>query len=382
MSDHISGPRALADPIADITDFYAFPSPGSPGRLVLVMNTRPMARPTDLFSAGLLYRFRLRPLSAPAADSTSGVFVPGEEEVVLDCVFDPPEHVTNPETGRPDHVQHGSCVTPKGEEVTFRVNDESGGAGGGVRVFAGVRWDPFIMDARAALATIATRKLAFTEEGSIFLDGKNVLSIVVEIDTGLLPGRMLVGVVAETLTRGEFNVRIERVGRPEVKNMMLAPKDFDRVNRDLEIRDLYNMEDAFNLGESYYGAFRARLDANLAFWDGLDGNQDWPLGEDGSHPLTDLVLADYLVVDAALPYAEQGSFLEIELAARRGELHQTCGGRALNDDVMDALFTQLVNAGHGPTIRDGVDSASRPATTTFPYLAAANPDPPEPPEHH
>ena len=27
MSDHISGPRALSDPIADITDVYAFPSP-------------------------------------------------------------------------------------------------------------------------------------------------------------------------------------------------------------------------------------------------------------------------------------------------------------------------------------------------------------------
>ena len=25
---------------------------------------------------------------------------------------------------------------------------------------------------------------------------------------------------------------------------MLAPKQFDRVNRDLEIRDLYNMDDA------------------------------------------------------------------------------------------------------------------------------------------
>ena len=57
----------------------------------------------------------------------------------------------------------------------------------------------------------------------------------------LLGGAELVGVVAETLTRGSFNVRIERVGRPEVKNMMLAPKQFDQVNRDLEIRDLYNM---------------------------------------------------------------------------------------------------------------------------------------------
>ena len=238
------------------------------------------------------------------------------------------------------------------------------------------------MDARAALKTIATRKLAFTDPGSIFLDGKNVLSIVVEIDTGFLADWTLVGVVAETLTRGEFNVRIERVGRPEVKNMMLAPKEFDPVNRDLEIRDLYNMEDAFHLGDSYAGAYRARLDANLAFWDGLDGKVDWPLDENGQHPLTDLVLADYLVVDVTKPYVEQGSFLEIELAARRGEAHQTCGGRALNDDVMDTIFTQLVNAGHGPTIRDGVDSATRPGTASFPYLAPPNPDPPEPPEHH
>jgi hypothetical protein len=375
MSDHISGPRALADPVADITDVYAFPSPETPGRLVLVVNTLPMATPSALFSAGLLYRFRLRPLTA--ADGWS--FIPGAEELVLDCVFDPPEHLAEVEGG---HQQRGHCVVPNGEQVSFLVNDEEGGEGRGIRVFAGLRWDPFIMDARAALATIATRKLAFTDHGSIFLDGKNVLGIVVEIDVGFLGGAALVGVVAETLTRGELNVRIERVGRPEVKNMMLAPKDFDPVNRDLEIRDLYNMDDAFHLGDSYVGAFRARLDANLAFWDTLDGKVDWTLDEGGHHPLTDLVLADYLIVDVTKPYQEQGSFLEIELAARQGGRHVTCGGRTLNDDVMDTVFTQLVNAGNGPTIRDGVDASSRPATTAFPYLAAPNPNPPEPPEHH
>lgn len=382
MSDHISGPRALADPIADITDVYAFPSPESPGRLVLVLNTLPMAKPSDLFSAGLVYRFRLRALAPRESDASGWGFVTGDEELVLDCVFGAPEHVSGQVAGALEHEQLGTCVTPGGELVSFRVNSEEGGTGRGMRVFAGVRWDPFIMDARAALATIATRKLAFTDPGTIFLDGKNVLSIVVEIDTSFLPGRALVGVVAETLTRGEFNVRIERVGRPEVKNMMLAPKEFDPVNRDLEIRDLYNMDDAFQLGDSYAGAYRARLDANLAFWDGLDGNTDWPTGDDGSHPLTDLVLADYLVVDVTKPYVERGSFLEIELAARRGEPNATCGGRTLNDDVMDTIFTQLVNAGQGATIRDGVDSATRPGTVTFPYLAPPNPNPPQPPEHH
>ena len=60
------------------------------------------------------------------------------------------------------------------------------------------------------------------------------------------------------------------------------------------------------------------------------------------------MLADYLVLDVTKPYSEQGSFLEIELAALAGKAHETCGGRALNDDVIDTLFTTLVNAGNGP----------------------------------
>ncbi len=366
----------MADPIADITDVYAFPSPERPGHLVLVMNTLPFAKPGDALSDGLVYRFRLRPLTRAVADDAAP-FAAGAEEFVFDCVFSAREAGN----GRQRVEQEGTCTTPAAETVSFRVGDERGGSGHGVRAFAGARWDPFIMDAPAALKTIATGKLAFTDPSAIYLDGKNVLSLVVELDTALLGGATLVGVVAETLTRGTFNVRIERVGRPEVKNMLLAPKQFDGVNRDLEIRDLYNMEDAFHLGAAYSGAYRARLNANLAFWDGLDGKTDWHTGN-GSHPLTELVLADYLVVDTTKPYREQGSFLEIELASRRGKAHETCGGRALNDDVMDTLFTQWINAGEGPVIRDGVDRSTRPGSQTFPYLSPPNPDPPEPPEHH
>jgi hypothetical protein len=301
-------------------------------------------------------------------------FVIGDDEFGFDCVFSDPSAAGG---------QEGTCSTPTGQTVTFRVGDEQGGGGDGVRVFAGPRWDPFIMDAPAALKTIATGELAFTDQGSIYMDGKNVLGIVVELDCArFLGGAGLVGVVAETLTRGKYNVRIERVGRPEVKNMMLGPKQFDPVNRDLEIRDLYNMEDAFQLQDGYLGAYRARLDANLAFWDGLDGKLDWPANADGTHPLTELMLADYLAVDIGKPYVERGSFLEIERAVREGRAHETCGGRAPNDDVIDTLFTLMINGGNGPVIRDGVDSASRPASGTFPYLASPNPNPPEQPPHH
>jgi hypothetical protein len=372
LSDHISGPRALAEPIADITDVYAFPSPERPGCLVLVVNTLPFAPADGRLSDGLIYRFRLRPLVPREPDEYRAPFGVGNGEFVFDCVFSEPSGAG----------QEGRCSTPAGDVVAFEVGDERGGEGAGVRAFAGPRWDPFFFDAPAALKTIETGELAFTDPGSIFLDGKNVLAVVVEVDCSrFLDGAALVGVVAETLTRGRLNVRLERVGRPEVKNMLLAPKQFDQLNRDLEIRDLYNMEDGFHLASSYLGAYRARLNANLAFWDGLDGETRWQPDGDGKHPLTNLFLADFLVVDLEKPYQESGSFLEMELAQRAGREHETCGGRALNDDVMDTFFTLIVNGGDGPVVRDGVDQATHPGSRAFPYLAPPNPHPPAPPEH-
>ena len=178
-------------------------------------------------------------------------------------------------------------------------------------------------------------------------------------------------VVGETLTSGKRPIRLERVGRPEIKNITLGAKIFDTVNRDLEIRDLYNNEDAFNLSEHYVGAYRARLNANLAFYDGLDGKTDWPLDEHGNHPLTELLLADYLVVDASEAFCET-SYFEIEQAMLKERAHGTCGGRWLNEDVVDSILTLYVNAGNGPRISDGVDGPIAWSSKVFPYMAPPN----------
>ena|SRR5690349_5493289 len=61
MSDHFSGPRAIAGPAGDICDLYAFPSPERPGRLALVMTVLPGATASDVFSDAIVCRFRLRP---------------------------------------------------------------------------------------------------------------------------------------------------------------------------------------------------------------------------------------------------------------------------------------------------------------------------------
>lgn len=241
--------------------------------------------------------------------------------------------------------------------------------------------DPFFFDGRRALQTLATGRLAFSTDATMESSGQfrqNVLSIVVELDVTRMFATAegpLFAVVGETATTGSIKVRLERFGRPEIKNVVLFAKNFDPVNRDLEIRDLYNQEDVFKLGPAYHGAFRARMNANLAFWDGLDGKTDWQPDADGSHPLTDLLLADFMVVDVSKPYVED-SYLEIERTLLKGVSHQTCGGRTPNDDSIDTFITWLVNAGNGPRISDGVDQQAVPCARTFPYLAPPDPNPP------
>lgn len=368
MSDHFSGPRALAGPAGDICDVYAFPSPERPGHLVLVMDVLPIAMPDSVFSDAIVCRFRLRPLTIET-DRRAFAFGPEESEIVFAFSFESPR----PGARGAAPVQEGSCTSPFGV-TRFRVHDERGAREGSLRVYAGLRSDPFFIDLPALHETVTTGRLAFKQRGQNSLAGLNVMALVVEVDCRPLlerSGTPLLGVVGETVVAGKLPMRIERFGRPEIKNVIMRMKDFDPVNRDLEIRDLYNLEDAFHLGKDYRGAYRARLNANLAFFDGLDGKTDWPLGPDGSHPLTDLLLGDYMVVDASKPYAAN-SYFEIERAVLRGRRHETCGGRSLNDGVMDTIYTLLVNAGNGPRVSDGVDQATVPASNDFPFLARPN----------
>jgi hypothetical protein len=365
MSDHGSGPGAQADPSSDICDLYAFPSPERAGHLVLAMDLFPFAGLLRVFSDAVMCRFRLRPVTIAATGPAAGFDI-SDSEFTFDCTFEVPVQRDG------SAAQEGRCTSPAGESVAFTVGDEKGGRGEGLRVFAGLRSDPFFMDGVAIAQTIQTGRLALREPGTNGLHDSNILSLVLDVEcAALLGGGPLLAVVAETLAVGKRPVRLERQGRPEIKNITLGPKVFDTVNRDLEIRALYNAEDAFHLRKEYLGAYRARLNANLAFYDGLDGKNNWPLGADGSHPLTHLLLHDFLVVDVSKPYAED-SYLEIERAMLQDRAPTTCGGRSLNDDFVDTYLTLLVNAGNGPRISDGVDHATVPASRVFPYLAPPN----------
>ena len=367
MSDHFSGPRALADPAADLTDMFAFPAPANPRHLVVVLDVFSKAGPSAVFSDAVIYRFRFR-RARIAATGPNAAFAIEADEVTFDCTFDVPSA-----SNAPHPVQRAHCRIADGEVVSFNTNDEQGGRGRGVRVFAGQRSEPFFLDVHTILESAQTRQLAFKKAGSDTLYGSNVLSIVLELEWAkLLGGGPMFAVVCETLRAGPRPVRIERLGRPEIKNVSMSFKTFDQVNRDLEIRDLYNSEDAFALMPDYVGAYRARLNANLSFWDSIDGKTAWPTDQTGNHPLTSVLLADFLVVDASKPFHET-SYFDIERAMLAGRPHTSPGGRWLNEDVMDSLFTLYIKGVNGPRINDGVDAPIAWSSRVFPYLAPPNP---------
>ena len=116
-------------------------------------------------------------------------FQPADEEIRFSFRFDV---LKRDAAGKV--IQRGVCTLPDGRELSLTVNDEKGASTpeGDVRVFAGLRSDPFY------LAWIA----AELKKVPNLLQHDNVLCIVVELDTRrvLDPAKgSLFGVIAETV---------------------------------------------------------------------------------------------------------------------------------------------------------------------------------------
>jgi len=121
---------------------------------------------------------------------------------------------------------------------------------------------------------------ASAEEVPCPTDGWNILGIVIELDVVTMLGRApptLFAAAGETVTAGKFPLRLERFGRVFAKNQLLGAYWVDAVNRDVDLREIYDQEDPFQLAPYYLGAYRARLNANLAVLNGIEGKIDCPL---------------------------------------------------------------------------------------------------------
>ncbi|HYR56297.1 MAG TPA: DUF4331 family protein [Myxococcaceae bacterium] len=137
-ADHLDGPRASADPTADITDLFAWMSPDAK-TVYLIMNVFPQATQASRFSNAVQYVFHVA--------SRNNFGDPASNPVNIICTFDTSQKI--------------SCWA--GDE--YVNGDASNAAGlasgdGKLRVYAGLRDDPFFFNLDGFKHTADTVKAA------------------------------------------------------------------------------------------------------------------------------------------------------------------------------------------------------------------------------
>ena len=361
MSDHVDGPRSIGEPSADVTDLFAFTSPENPARTVLAMCVFPAAGENAIFSNVIDHSIVVRRVTVPGVGNAAK-FQPADDEIRFRFRF---EVLKRDAAG--NVIQDGVCTLPDGRELPLRVNDAKGASTpeGDVRVFAGLRSDPFY------LAWIA----AELKKVPNLLQHDNVLCIVVEFDTRrvLDPAKgALFGAIAETVParqlRGRVShpvARIDWVGRPEQTNIRLTNPGLSGAD---DLRDLWNQQTPFAISRELQPLFLQRLKDSLADWDMRDGKADWT--PEALAANANVFLDDFLLFDVAKRITDQ-SHLEIEKSTINGRPHQTGGGRTVDANVIDILLTWLVNRDR-EFLQGGATGATKPGTKVFPYFATPN----------
>jgi uncharacterized protein DUF4331 len=141
-SDHQDSPTVVANPLADITDVFAFPNPNDASRVALVMDVRPLI-PAGMYNGigldpNVLYQFKVANTGV-----SSNSF---KENIVLQFTADTTgssQKITLYGPAAPNEL--GTANTLVGKTGTFAFNTVAS-LKHGIKVFVGPRRDPFYFD--------------------------------------------------------------------------------------------------------------------------------------------------------------------------------------------------------------------------------------------
>lgn len=155
-ADHRDSPIATNDPSADINDVYTFVNPRNSAETIIASTIFPIANSLSTFSSAVDYRTHY--------DNGAG-------DRVITCKFPGSTRV--------------ECTGPNGMSASGSVGRTINGTGG-LRVYTGLRDDPFFFDLNAFNATRNALAPRFTNPGSNFFLRANTLSIVLGIPNTVL----------------------------------------------------------------------------------------------------------------------------------------------------------------------------------------------------
>ncbi|HEV8489006.1 MAG TPA: DUF4331 family protein [Candidatus Limnocylindrales bacterium] len=328
-ADHLEAPLAKANHDLDITDIYAFDA-ASRKNTVLVINVNPLAGVVSgtRFATHGQYRFNI--------DRTG------------DAIADDVYTVTFGKNA-PDGKQ--SLTLRKDGTVLLRGTTGNANVGGGAKLFAGVRDDPFFFD----LASFRrwrdpdgdgtfTYTGPTTFDGIDFFRGTNVSAIVLEIPDAWLGSSA--GFWGTTVKDGTV---VDRMGKPALATVFVNPfggeSDKDAYNQTAPSADV----------ATWGGLFTAVLD--VFYTDtGLPGT------------ITSLLLPDVLHIDTANLGKSTGTSFTGDNAGH------ILNGRTLAEDVIDLELLVVTGGLEGSPVltTDDVDANDVAFPGAFPYLAPAH----------
>ncbi len=393
-SSHREAPSIAEDQYVDNTDVYAFISPQSPDRMVLVANYVPLLIPSSgpnfyKFSTSAHYEIHVDNDGDAKDDITyrwqfkdslrnGNTFLYNTGTIEL--IDDPDLNVRQTydlfridhKTGKRTRLLDDAPVAPWNVgKRTFPNNSyetvarQAAVSKGNISAFAGPRDEPFFVDLHVFdLLGVA---------GAPTTDGINVMSLVLEVPItdlakgGVRPaagdtGKSSVVGIHATASRPQIRVlrrnkgeddygsmiQVSRLAWPLINEVIVPLRDKDKYNRSEPVNDVKNFG-AYILDPEVPKLIKGVLGVGCA-----------PTPPGGR---TDIV--GLLAPNGTTP----ADLLRINITAgQTNEQSHFPNGRALTDDVTDTLLTVACNI--GAPIADGVNANDKAFTQTFPYLAS------------
>jgi hypothetical protein len=447
-SSHAEAPLISQDSRADNTDLYAFVSPENTNTVTMIANYIPLESPASgpnfpSFDDSVLYEINVDSdgdgdedlsyefrFNTKTLNGNTFLYNTGPISVAQDGSY---TNWNRPQTYSVTLVRHGkggdttrevlgtNIPTPPdniGPRSTPNYNALAAAAvanlGGGIKVFAGQRKDPFFVDLGSIFDLAGLRPFnpfhAIPLPGapgvdSLATDNVHSIEIQVPISQVVKVPDTTIGIYASasrqkaTILRKDGTkdgqgpwVQVSRLGNPLINEVLIPLGQKDAWNRsdpadDSQFANRYTNSEVAALENLLYGSVLApvattgRTDLSLLFLTGVPG-----LNFTGSTEADLLRLNTALKpgVNGACPGGTASAAAPDRLAVLDADLCGFPNGRRLADDVID-IDLRGIGQGYGTFLHDnfgvpnlspnnqlgdGVDASNVSFSNTFPYVAA------------
>ena len=417
-SSHREAPSISEDPVADLTDLYAFVSPDRSDSTTFVMNTDPFQLPGggpnfNKFGDDVLYEINIDNNGDAVADvkyqfrfkttyanPNTFLYNTGQVTSLTDPNLNRRQTYTVTEVKGSASAAIGQNLptapayvgalrsTPNYRATAAQAN--VGLEGGTIKVFAGPRDDPFFADLGAIFDLGGLRPLnAFhvaplpKDRGRDYLAGFNVSSIVLQVPNSRFTagGDPVVGVWATTSRRvagaagaADTWKQVARLGNPLVNEVVIPVGMKDVFNasspdKDAQFAKYVLDPELGKLIPVLYGPSGIKVPTVV--------NAGLPAAFAGRQDLAVIFLTGIPGLNKSKTFSAPSEELRINTSIAKSAYPN---GRALSDDVIDTAL-QVV-AGANPLVSDrtftgfpnnalgdGVDANDREFLPVFPYVS-------------